>query len=188
MVEVLEVTKQSETNPTGGTNGTTEQALPFRRLLVATNGSEAAQGAFDLAREWAGEHGADVWIVQLREERGAHRSGSESDVDPMTVEPANHVVVRGPTQGARNRQLVHGIADAAAAFEADVIVLGFDQRRLASHHLAPSLREQVTRAVDLPVLVAPTRQPGGKPHLHAMPEPDGAEERTHSKVRRYAHV
>jgi nucleotide-binding universal stress UspA family protein len=188
MVEVLEVTKQSETNRPGGTNGVMDQAPPFRRLLVATDGSEAAHGAFDLAREWAGQYGADVWIVELSEERGALRSACATDVDPMTVEPASHVVVRGPTQGARNRQFVHGIADAAAAFEADVIVLGFDQRRLANHRLTPSLREQVTRALELPVLVAPTREPGDKPHVDAIPERDGAEERTHSKVRRYAHV
>jgi nucleotide-binding universal stress UspA family protein len=188
MVEVVEMTKQSETSRADGANGVMDEAPPFSRMLVAIDGSEAAHAAFDLAREWAGQHGAAVWIVQLSEERRAHRSESETDVDSMTVEPANHLVVRGPTLGARNRQLVHGIADAAAAFEADVIVLGFDQRRLASHHLAPSLREQVTRAVDLPVLVAPTRQPGDKPHLHALPVPDVAEERTYSKVRRYAHV
>ncbi len=106
----------------------------------------------------------------------------------MTVEPANHVVVRGPTQGARNRQLVHGIADAAAAFEADVIVLGFDERRLACRRWAPSLREQITRAVNLPLLVAPGRRPGDKPHLRLMPENDGAEKQTHASERRYAHV
>ena len=182
------MTKQSEISRADGANGVMDQAPPFRRMLVAIDGSEAAHGAFDLARQWAGEHGAAVWIVQLSEERRQRRGECETDMDLMTVEPANHVVVRGPTLGARNRQLVHGIADAAAAFEADVIVLGFDPRRLGSHHLAPSLREQVTRAVDLPVLVAPTRQPGDKPHLHALPEPDAAEELTHSKVRHYAHV
>jgi nucleotide-binding universal stress UspA family protein len=190
-VEVVEMTMQSETNRTDGAHDEMDQASPFSRMLVAIDGSEAAQGAFDLARDWAGQHGSAVWFVQLTEERRQHRSTCESDVDPMTVAPANHVVVRGPTQGARNRQLVHGIAEAAAAFEADVIVLGFDQRRLAHHRVAPSLREQVTRAVDLPVLVAPIRQPeqpGAKPHLRVLPEPDGAGERTHSKVRRYAHV
>jgi nucleotide-binding universal stress UspA family protein len=187
-VEVVEMTKQSETYGNSRANSAVDQAPPFRRMLVAIDGSEAAEGAFDLAREWVGQHGADVWFVQLTEERRQHRSACDSDVDPMTVEPANHVVVRGPTQGARNRQLVHGIAEAAAAFKADVIVLGFDHQRLASHRMAPSLREQVTHAVDLPVLVAPTRPPGGKPHLELMSQPDGAEERTHSKVRRYAHV
>jgi nucleotide-binding universal stress UspA family protein len=188
MVEVVEMTKQSETKRNGEGSGVMDQAPPFSRMLVAIDGSEAAQGAIDLAREWAGQHGSDVRFVQLTEESRQNRSACESDVDPMTVEPANHVVVHGPTQGARNRQLVHGIADAAAAFEADVIVLGFDHRRLASHRLAPSLREQVTRAVDLPVLVAPARQRGGKPHVQLMPESDGTDERTHAKVRRYAHV
>ncbi len=31
-----------------------DQAPPFRRLLVAIDGSEAAQGAFDLACDWVG--------------------------------------------------------------------------------------------------------------------------------------
>ncbi len=173
---------QIEINRGAWANSVMDQAPPFRRLLVAIDGSAAAEGAFDLAHEWAGEQGAEVRFVQLTEERRQHRSECETDVDPMAVEPAHHVVVRGPTLGARNRMLVHDIAEAAAAFEADVIVLGFDQRRLAGHRLAPSLREQVTRAVDLPVLVVPAPQPGAEPHLRRVPEADRAE------VRRYAHV
>ncbi len=181
------MTQQSETNRDDWADSVMDEAPPFRRMLVAIDGSEAAQGAFELVYEWTAEHGADVWFVQLTEECRQRRSECESDVDPMTVRSANHVAVRGPTLGARNRQLVHGIAEAAAAFQADVIVLGFDARRLAGHRWAPSLREQITRAIDLPVLVAPTRQPGGKAHLRLMPE-TGAEEQTHARVRRFAHV
>jgi nucleotide-binding universal stress UspA family protein len=183
-VEVDEMTQECETNRNGGADSVTDQALPFQRMLVAIDASDAAQGAIDLAYEWTAEHGADVWFVQLTEERRQRRSECESDVDPMTVRTANHVAVRGPTLGARNRQLVQGIADAAAAFQADVIVLGFDGRRLAGHRWAPSLREQITRAVNLPVLVAPTRQPGGKAHFRLLPDTDGAEEQTRSRARR----
>lgn len=182
------MTQESETDRNDWADSVRDQAPPFRRMLVAIDGSEAAQGAFELAYQWTADYGADVWFVQLTEERRQRRSECESNVDLMTVGTVNHVAVGGPTVGARNRQLVHGLAEAAAAFQADVIVLGFDGRRLADHRWAPSLREQITRAIDLPVLVAPTRQPGGKAHLPLLPETDGAEEQTHSRARRYAHV
>ncbi|HEY1651943.1 MAG TPA: universal stress protein [Acidimicrobiales bacterium] len=183
------MTKQSEINSSGRAGSDLDQAPPFRRMLVAIDGdSDAARRASDLAGEWAGRHGADTWFVQLTEERRQQRSACETDADPVHTDPATHVVVSGPTLGARNRQLVHGIAEAAAAFEADVIVLGFDRRRLASHRLAPSLREQIIRAVDLPVLVAPTRQPHDSSPHPVLAELDGAEAQRHSKVRRYAHV
>ena len=64
--------------------------------------------------------------------------------------------------GARNDAVVHEIADAASAFGADVIVLGCDRRRLSRHRLAHSLRERLTRATELPVLVAPGPAPCGR--------------------------
>jgi nucleotide-binding universal stress UspA family protein len=187
-VEVDEMAQQGETNRNEWANSVMDQAPPFRRMLVAIDDSQAARGAFDLAREWSAEQGADVWFVQLTEDRRRQRSACQSDVDPMIVQTANHVAVRGPTLGARSRKLVQGIAEAAAAFEADVIVLGFDERRLASHRWAPSLREQITGAIGLPVLVAPTRQTGEKAHRRLMPEFDGAQEQAPSKVRGYTHV
>jgi nucleotide-binding universal stress UspA family protein len=163
------------------------EATPFRRMLVAIDGSKAAQAACNLVAEWVGAHGADLWFVQVTEERRQRHSGLESDVDPIAVEPANHVVVSGPTLGARNRQLVRGIAEAADAFGADVVVLGFERARLAGHRLAPSLREQITRATDLPVMVAPTAPPESKRHLRVVPEPRRSEERA-PEGRRHAHV
>jgi hypothetical protein len=49
--------------------------------------------------------------------------------------------------------------------------------------------ESVTRAVDLPVFVAPAPQPGEKPHLRRMSVADRpAAGQAQAKVRRYAHV
>jgi hypothetical protein len=93
-------------------------------------------------------------------------------VNPKALEPAHRLLVSGPSLGARNRHVVQGIAEAAEDFGADVIVLGFDPSRLAGHRLAPSLREQIMRATDLPVLVAPrppsddTRRHGTAPDVH----------------------
>jgi nucleotide-binding universal stress UspA family protein len=65
------------------------------------------------------------------------------------------VVRRMELSGARYDVVVREVADAAVAFGADVIVLGCDRRRLARHRLGHSLRETLTRATDLPVLVVP---------------------------------
>jgi nucleotide-binding universal stress UspA family protein len=160
-------------------------APPFRRLLVAIDSSSAAQGAFDLACQWVGQHGADVWFLQLTEEHRQRRGAFETDVDPVAVQPANHVVVNGPTQGARSRQLAHGIAEAAAAFHADVIVVGIDHERLTGHRLAPSLRDQITRATALPVLMAPATEPQRSGHRRPL---SALEQEAAAPARRYAHV
>ena len=91
--------------------------------------------------------------------------------------------------GARNDAVVHAIAEAASAFGADVVVLGCDRRRLSRHRLAHSLREQLARATELPVLVAPVGPPAA-PSGHAQP---GRRESAHDErgvlaMRRYARV
>ena len=116
----------------------------FQRMLVVIDDSASARGATEIVAEWIERQGAEVRIVQLTDD------------------------------GERNRQLVRRVAESALAFEADVIVLGVDRRRLAGHRLTPSLRELLTRATELPVLVAPER-------------PEVAEERGHA-LRRHAHV
>jgi nucleotide-binding universal stress UspA family protein len=186
---VVEAAKQTRTNQDGSAHDKTDGAAPFGRLLVAIDESQAAEGAFDLVAEWVGRHGADARFVQVTEERRQRQSGveAESEADAGAAWPAQHLVVSGPTLGARNRQLVHGIAEAAEAFGADVIVLGFDRPRLAGHRIAPSLREQIMRATELPVLVAPAPQADGKRHHRLVPGHRRDEERALT-ARRYAHV
>lgn len=178
--------KQTRTNPDGRADARGETS-PFARMLVAVDESQAAEGAFDLVAEWVGGHGADARFVQVIEERHGRRSDLVTASDPTALWPAEHLAVSGPTLGARNRQLVRGIVDAATSFGADVIVLGFDRPRLAGHRLAPSLRDQVMRATELPVLVAPAPQTDGRRHLRLVPGHHRTEERAHD-VRRYAHV
>jgi nucleotide-binding universal stress UspA family protein len=159
--------KRTETNPQNAMKDVASVAAPFRRMLVVLDGSPTAEAAVGLVAEWVDGPGADVRFVQVTEERKQRRSSVGSDAGPTTVAPAHRLVVGAPTLGARNRQLVHGIAEAAEDFGADVIVLGFDRQRLAGHRLAPSLREQVMRATDVPVLVAPSpRSDGKRPDLH----------------------
>jgi nucleotide-binding universal stress UspA family protein len=109
--------------PAGQRADTTAAEVPFQRLLVAVDGTDAAAGAEGVAREWAQKFGGVVRQTEL--------------------------------SGARNEAVVREVANAAVAFGADVIVLGCDRRRLARHRLGHSLREALTRATDLPVLVVP---------------------------------
>jgi nucleotide-binding universal stress UspA family protein len=171
--------KQTEINPKGRAKDEADAATPFRRMLVAIDESPAAVAAVGLVAAWVDGPGAEVRFIQVTETRSERGNGveSESGAGQTPGEPAHRLVVGAPTLGARNRQLVHGIAEAAEGFGPDVIVLGFDRRRLAGHRLAPSLREQIMRATDLPVLVAPSPQSGDTRHHGLAPDLDHAEER-----------
>ena len=169
--------RQTGRDPNMGPQRVSGAAVPFRRMLVAIDESQAAQAAVGLVAEWVDGPGADVRFVQVSETRKQQGSGVESDPDVTTAESSLRLEVSAPTLGARTRQLVHGIAEAAEAFGADVIVLGLDRPRLAGHRLATSLREQIMRATELPVLVAPTPQSDGKRHHRGVPDPHRGEER-----------
>jgi nucleotide-binding universal stress UspA family protein len=171
--------KQTESDPISGPEAGTDGAAPFRRMFVAIDDSKAGKAAVDLVAEWVGGPGAGVCFVQVSEERRQRHSGVESESAPTDAEQADRLVVRAPTRGARNRRLARDIAEAAEDFGADVIVLGIDRRRLAGHRLAPSVRQQIMRVTDLPVLVGPSSPSGGVPHYD--------QERAPSE-RRYAHV
>ena len=91
--------------------------------------------------------------------------------------------------GARNDAVVHEIADAASAFGADVIVLGCDRRRLSRHRLAHSLRERLTGATEVPVLVAPALAPAAPSDQAPRREHEtDHDQRTLLAMRRYARV
>ena len=68
---------------------------------------------------------------------------------------ANTFSVSGATLRARNQQLVSAIAEAAATYRADVLVVGFDQQRMTQGRFHRSLREQLTEATNVPVIVPP---------------------------------
>jgi nucleotide-binding universal stress UspA family protein len=185
-LEVVEMTKQTRTDPNGSANPVTDETRPFGRMLVAIDESPAAEGAVHLVDEWVEGPGADVRFLQVSEGHRQERSAVETELGVVAPQQAHHLMVSASTLGARNRQLVRGIADAAADFGADVIVLGFDRPRLAGHRLAPSLREQIMRVTDLPVLVAPSPKSDTKRH-HRLPDLRRHEERADSD-RPYAHV
>ena len=129
----------------------------FRRILVALDGSEDARVAFAFVSDWARHFEAKVWFIQLAEESTQRRCEIVTDVHRRGRQMANRFTVSGATRGARNQQLVSGISEAAATFGADLIVVGLDRHRLGGNGLSRNVREQLTAATDVPVLMAPKR-------------------------------
>ncbi len=136
-------------------------------VLVVSDGSGTdttgahARAAFAVAREWTAAFGADVCTIEVSEQRDRRQSPAPSGAAGVpgpvgaTTAGTRRVEVHGRTLGARTRQLASAISAAAESCGADVIVLGMDRRRMARRHLAPSLRDRLTGATALPVLVAP---------------------------------
>jgi nucleotide-binding universal stress UspA family protein len=133
------------------------EAEVFRRILVALDGSEDARAAFAFVNDWARHFDSKVWFIQLAEESSGRRSEIVTDVHRRGRQTANKFTVSGATRGARNQQLVSGISEAAMTFGADLIVVGLDRHRLARNGLGRSVREQLTAATDIPVMMAPKR-------------------------------
>ena len=129
----------------------------FRRILVALDGSDDARAAFVFVSDWARHFDARVWFIQLTEESSRRRCEIVTDVSQRGRTVANQFSVSGATRGARNQQLASGIAEAAETFAADLIVVGIDRHRLARNRFSRSVREQLTAATNVPVLMAPTR-------------------------------
>jgi hypothetical protein len=129
----------------------------FRRILVALDGSEDARAAFVFVSDWARQFDAKVWFIQLAEESARRRCEMVTDVPQRGRQMANHFTVSGATRGVRNQALVSGISEAAATFGADLIVVGLDRHRLAHSGLTRNVREQLTAATNVPVMMAPKR-------------------------------
>ena len=153
----------------------------YRKILVALDGSDAARAAFVFASDWARHFDSELWFIQLTEESHGPRRDIVTDVSRRGRQRANHFAVSGVTRGRRNQQLVSGIAEAASTFGADMIIVGLEGRRLGRARFAESVREQLTAATNVPVLVAPkhcmARIPAAERHQSAIalgPAPSGS--------------
>jgi len=149
------------------------EAAVFRRILVALDGSEDARAAFVFVGDWARHFDAKVWFIQLADESSRRRCELVTDVQRRGRQMANQFTVSGATRGARNQRLVSGISEAAVTFGADLIVVGLDRHRLAHNRLSRNVREQLTAATNIPVLMAPkrgvVRAPAGIRRERAIP-------------------
>jgi nucleotide-binding universal stress UspA family protein len=136
----------------------------FRRILVVLDDSEAARSAFVFATDWVRRLDAEVWFIVLTDETSRRKCEVVSDVRHCGRLPSNSFAISGATRRARNVQLASGIAKAARAYRADLIVLGLDPRRMTRQRFTKGVRELLAEATDLPMLIAPQKtKPAGVP-------------------------
>ncbi len=131
------------------------------------------RAAFVFVSDWARQFDSQVWFIQLTEESARRRREIVTDVSRRGRRMANQFTVSGATVGARNQQLVSGIAEAAQTFGADLIVVGLDRHRLTQNRFTRSVREQLAASTDVPVLIAPIwaagRNAARRPRANAIP-------------------
>ena len=142
-------------------------ALPgtMRRILLATDLTDASEVATDWAFALAERNGADLLVVsvidphELRQE--SQRTGLRWDqVRDGRQAAAQELVVRGRPTGINVRFMVwtgdpgESIVSAAEAEAADLIVVGTHGRGTIGRLLIGSVSEHVVRNAPCPVLVA----------------------------------
>ena len=145
--------------------------MSFERILVATDFSECAQCAIDLALDMAHKFDARLVLVHCWEAPSyAYGGGLYASVDAITpIERAanrcleqalDELKLSAPdaTSLLRSGVAWEEILLAAAESRADLIVLGTHGRRGLSRALLGSVAERVVRMARLPVLTvhAPT--------------------------------
>jgi nucleotide-binding universal stress UspA family protein len=140
----------------------------FKHILVATDFSDAARAAVELARAMACECGASLTVVHVCEVRGASMTA------PIPYERATPIVQRAEDQLDPVLEHVReacpradGLVKMGAAAEqilatagevrADLIVLGTHGRRGFARAMMGSVAEEVVRLSPVPVLTLRAR-------------------------------
>jgi nucleotide-binding universal stress UspA family protein len=141
--------------------------LVIRRILVATDFSDAADGALKFAIDLARAFGATITLVHAYE---IPLGGFPDDSFVASAETALQIadVVESALDGCAGRHRasgvpietvlasdvpVHAIVDEALRSNADLIVLGTHARHGLAHALLGSVAEKVVRSATQPVLV-----------------------------------
>jgi nucleotide-binding universal stress UspA family protein len=107
----------------------------MKTILVATDGSEPAEQALDVAIDLARETGAALQVLSVRQPRPAGRAGSGPAVsETEEAHGAEHIAERAAerarqagvdaTAHAGHGDVVDAIADAATSLGADLLVVG----------------------------------------------------------------
>lgn len=158
--------------PDAALSGTAHEAYGLRvvpdqvrRILLATDLTQASELATDWAFALAERHGADLLVVsvidprELRQE--SHRSGMRWDqVRDRRQAEAQKLVARGHPTGLNVSFLVwtgdpgESIVSAAESEAADLIVVGTHGRGTIGRLFLGSVSEHVVRHAPCPVLVA----------------------------------
>jgi len=135
----------------------------FQRLLVAIDDSAANPVTVSFAIAIARREAAAVQVLYVNQfvvgGRG-HTLSSEAEADQLVSGAVAELTASGvEATGALRRATCFGvatrIAESAAEWSADAIVVGSKRRRKLRRLGGQGIREQVTKLSDLPVLTAP---------------------------------
>jgi nucleotide-binding universal stress UspA family protein len=140
----------------------------FKKVMWATDGSEAADRALPLAKELAAESGGELLVVHCEEVTAPYRTGGaypaqadeeelKAKIERQVAELSNDGVsavletMRTPVGGA-----AHAIADTATDGGAEVIVVGTRGHTPLRGLLLGSVTQRLLHIAPCPVLVVPT--------------------------------
>ncbi len=137
----------------------------FKKILWATDGSESADRALELAKELASQEGASLLVVHTVEHSVGRMGGQETRVDEderqakiakqiadlsATGMNAESKTVQGGGAGS-----AHAIAEVAREEGADLIVMGTRGHTALGGLLLGSVTQRMLHIAPCPVLVVP---------------------------------
>ena len=153
----------------------------FRRIVVAVHTPDQSQAALDLARQLATEGVTRIQVLHLREREfsGSAWYSRESGDEASLVTEASIFELRmagiaagGNVRPAITDRVAEAILAEAAAFDADLIVLGPPRRGELATRLFGSVTMRVLRRSSCPVIVAARRSAEGRRAVTSSSAPD----------------
>lgn len=133
----------------------------FDRILVAVDGSECAKRAAEYGLELGEQCGATVEVVTAVPDRSRDDSRPDGDSEAESRQILDDVTaLAADIDASVETRSVSGrpsqaIVDRAAAFEADVVVMGRTGCSGLGERLLGTVTERVLRRTDVPVLAVP---------------------------------
>ena len=145
----------------------------YKKVIWATDGSEAADHALPHAKAIAAEAGAPLVVVYCEEFTLPGKGGGSMPVHANEEEVQAKVErqvaelstdgVKASLQSTRSQVggAAHAIADVAAAEQADLIVVGTRGRTALAGLLLGSVTQRLLHIASCPVLAVPARDHAG---------------------------
>lgn len=137
--------------------------MPYDRILLPTDGSDAAAAAIEHAVDLAATYDATIHALSVADTNRDSVVVVGTDVVDALVDAGEQAVATVVDAGNKHGvevvdEVLQGdpvstIVDYAADREIDLIVMGSHGRRGLPRHLLGSVTERVARSTDVPVLI-----------------------------------